>query len=254
MKKTFGRGLLLATCLLVALGLLAGPVMAAPAAYPGLFNGTASVDDEPVDAGTEITAWVGTEQVGSTLTGAGGLDANQFVLSVELEAGAEVSFKIGELDALETAAFVQYGAVAVTLTAYTAEVTLVSIAVTPESVSLNVGETQQLAITATYSDASTAVVTADATYVSDTESVATVSIGGLIIAVAEGTAIITVSYETETADVSVTVVSVWDPIEAYDADEDGVIDKTEAVDAVSDYFDNIITKDQAIAVLWLYFS
>ena len=42
----------------------------------------------------------------------------------------------------------------------------------------------------------------------------------------------------------------WD----YDANEDGVIDKSEAVAAVWDYFDGLITKDLAIAVLWLYFG
>ncbi len=89
---------------------------------------------------------------------------------------------------------------------------LVSIAASPLSVPLYVGETQQLAITATYEDASTAEVTATATYASDAVSVATVSIGGLITAVAEGTATITVTYTegviTRTVDVLVTVTEV----------------------------------------------
>ena len=51
--------------------------------------------------------------------------------------------------------------------------------------------------------------------------------------------------------VTVTVLATpWD----YDANEDGVIDKSEAVAAVWDYFDGLITKDLAIEVLWLYFG
>ena len=41
---------------------------------------------------------------------------------------------------------------------------------------------------------------------------------------------------------------------SYDANGDGVIQKSEAVDAVWDYFDGIITKEQAIEVVWLYFA
>jgi len=87
------------------------------ATYPCLFYGTATVDGQPVEAGTEITAWVGDQQVGSTLTGQGDLAPDQYTLEVELEPPAEVSFKIGELWANETATFVQYGAVEVNLTA-----------------------------------------------------------------------------------------------------------------------------------------
>jgi hypothetical protein len=87
--------------------------------------------------------------------------------------------------------------------------TLESISAVPESVSLNVGGTQQLTVTATYSDATTANVTATASYVSSVSSVATVSNAGLITAVAEGSATITVSYTeggvTKTDIVSVTV-------------------------------------------------
>jgi len=82
----------------------------------------------------------------------------------------------------------------------------------PESVSLYLGETEQLLIMATYEDESTDNVTADATYASDNVSVATVSDAGLITAVAEGVATITVSYTegvlTKTADVLVTVSEV----------------------------------------------
>jgi len=122
MKMPKWVALIVAICLLVPLSVLAGPPMAAQAAtYPCLFYGTARVDVEPVEAGTEITAWVGGEQVASTLTGAGGLPDNQYTLPVELENPVEVSFKIGTLDANETATWVQYGSVEVNLTATTEE-------------------------------------------------------------------------------------------------------------------------------------
>jgi len=87
---------------------------------------------------------------------------------------------------------------------------LESIAASPSEVSLTaVNETAQLAITATYSDNSTANVTADSTYVSNNVTVATVSTGGLITAVGEGSTNVTVSYTEAgieaTATVSVTV-------------------------------------------------
>jgi len=134
-------------------------------------------------------------------------------------------------------------------------VALESIAASPESVSLDVDETQQLTVTATYSDASTADVTAEASYESSDTSVATVSTGGLITGVAEGSATVTVSYTedeiTKTTTVPVTV-TVFDVYELYDADGDGVISKTEALTAVADYFDDVITKEQALLVIVEY--
>ena len=45
----------------------------------------------------------------------------------------------------------------------------------------------------------------------------------------------------------------WDPLE-YDTNEDGIIQKTEAIGAIQDYFGGKITKAQAIAVIMLYFQ
>jgi len=128
-------------------------------------------------------------------------------------------------------------------------VTLDSIAASPESVTLDVDETQQLTVTATYSDDSTADVTAEASYESSDTSVATVSAAGLITGVAVGDATVTVTYLTETTTVSVTVG--FDPM-VYDADGDGVISKTEALTAVADYFSGAITKAQALLVIVEY--
>jgi hypothetical protein len=45
----------------------------------------------------------------------------------------------------------------------------------------------------------------------------------------------------------------WSPW-AYDANEDGDIDKSEAIVAIIDYFGGLISKDQAVQVIILYFS
>lgn len=80
-----------------------------------------------------------------------------------------------------------------------------SISVFPSAVYLGVGQTQQLTVTAIMSDGSTRDVTASAGYVSSDASVATVSPGGLITGVAQGTAVVTVSYQGKTASVPVEV-------------------------------------------------
>ncbi len=131
---------------------------------------------------------------------------------------------------------------------------LESIAAEPSEVSLLVDETEQLTVTATYSDETTADVTAEASYESNDTSVATVSEAGLITGVAVGDATVTVSYDTETTTVLVTVSeeAVFDVYELYDADEDGAISKTEALTAVADYFDSGITKAQALLVIVEY--
>jgi len=208
MKKMFGRRLMLAICLALLLSVLAIPNTAQAATYPCLFYGTAAVNDEPVDAGTEITAWVGDEQVGSALTGDGGLEVNRFTLSVDLEPPAEMTFKIGELNAIETATFVQYGAVEVNLTAYTeAEVTLVSIAVAPVSVEILVGETQAFTANGTYSDDSITDITAEAVWTSSDTAVATVE-EGLATGLTLGTTTITATLDgiSGTASLEVTEV------------------------------------------------
>jgi len=133
---------------------------------------------------------------------------------------------------------------------------LASIASLPESVDLYVEETEQLAVTATYGDASTDDVTADATYASDDDTVATVSEAGLVTAVAEGTATITVSYTegviTETADILVTVseVPVLASIAASPSEASLNVDETEqlAVTAsYSDLTDAVVTADATYA-------
>jgi uncharacterized protein YjdB len=93
------------------------------------------------------------------------------------------------------------------ITVSTTTATLVSIAITPTPVNLAVGGTQQLTVTGTYSDSSTANVTSGSTFVSSVEATATVSAGGLVTAVANGTTTITATHTASslTATVGVTV-------------------------------------------------
>jgi uncharacterized protein YjdB len=84
--------------------------------------------------------------------------------------------------------------------------TLVSIAVTPAGSTLAPGATQQLTVTGTYSDSSTANLTAGSTFVSSSPGVATVSAAGLVTAVGVGTTTITATHtassKTATSSVS----------------------------------------------------
>lgn len=84
--------------------------------------------------------------------------------------------------------------------------TLTSVSMTPASITLSAGATQQLTVTGTYSDGSTKSLTASAAFTSDTPATATVSSpGGLVTAVAAGTARITATVSGKSASTSVTV-------------------------------------------------
>ena len=124
MRMPRRAALVVVACLLVSLSLLAMPLTAQAAVYPCLFYGGVAVDGVAVDAGTEISAWIEGESVASATTGTGTLDSDQYCLAVEIEAPAEVSFKIGELWAVETATWVQYGEVEVDLTATSEPITV----------------------------------------------------------------------------------------------------------------------------------
>lgn len=84
--------------------------------------------------------------------------------------------------------------------------TLTSIAVTPPTTTLNIGQTSTLTATGTYSDGSTADVTALAGWSSGSASIALADPGGVIRGVAPGTATISASLDGVTGTASVTVV------------------------------------------------
>ncbi|NQU10664.1 fibronectin type III domain-containing protein [bacterium] len=90
-------------------------------------------------------------------------------------------------------------------------VTLVSIAVTPATASVAAGLTQQFTAMGTYADASTADLTATATWTSSAGSVATVSSSGLGTGVAVGSATITATSGAVSGSASLTVTPATAP-------------------------------------------
>ncbi len=96
---------------------------------------------------------------------------------------------------------------ATTTVTVSAAVTLSSITVAPTTLALNPAGTGQIVVTANMSDSTTSTVTSSATFSSSASGVATVSTGGLVTAVAAGTATITATYQTKTATVAVTVTA-----------------------------------------------
>lgn len=83
---------------------------------------------------------------------------------------------------------------------------LESLSVTPASTSVADGEITALAATATYSDSSTADVTAEATWTSSDATKATVS-AGFVTGIAAGSATVTASYQGQTDTCAVTVTA-----------------------------------------------
>ena len=104
--------------------------------------------------------------------------------------------------------------------------TLTSIAITPTTVGLLVAATQQLTITGTYSDATTAALPTGVTFSSSATNVATVSSTGLVTAVAAGTSTITATHtastRTTTRLVTVTAPAATGALVFSDAYEAGV--------------------------------
>jgi uncharacterized protein YjdB len=80
-----------------------------------------------------------------------------------------------------------------------------SVTVSPSSVSLISGQTQQLTATATFSNNSSSNVTNSATWNSSDTTVATVSSTGLVTAIATGTATVTASYGGQSGNATITV-------------------------------------------------
>lgn len=84
-------------------------------------------------------------------------------------------------------------------------VTLLSITVAPQAPTLLIGATRQLAVTATYSNATTADVTALSTFASATPANVTVNGSGLLTGVAAGASVITATFGTQSAPTTATV-------------------------------------------------
>lgn len=85
---------------------------------------------------------------------------------------------------------------------------LVSIAIAPQAPTVQIAATRQLAVTGTYSDATTQDVTAASTFTSATPASATVNSGGLVTGAAVGTSVVTATSEGKSATTTVTVPAV----------------------------------------------
>jgi len=145
MSKMLHRGFGLAICLVLALSLVLPAMVLAQACN---FAGTASVNGEPVDDGTAITAWAenltthAMDEVCSTVTNSTkGKDQNPdfyvpgyYDMAFELDPGTHsttIYFKIDTLNATETGTWVSYWNWVVNLTAYTTTLPIVT-AVDPD--------------------------------------------------------------------------------------------------------------------------
>ncbi|WP_028552404.1 S-layer homology domain-containing protein [Paenibacillus sp. UNC451MF] len=95
--------------------------------------------------------------------------------------------------------------ISVTVSPAPISVDVVSLSVNPVSIIINLGNTKQLEVTATYSDKTTADVAALSEYKTANENVVTVSPAGLITATGIGTSNVTVTFQNQTKVVEVTV-------------------------------------------------
>lgn len=98
--------------------------------------------------------------------------------------------------------------------------TLVSIAVTPDTGTIDYGSTQQFTATGTYSDASAADITGDVTWDSSDDAVSTITAGGLATGVGVGTATISATLDAVSGDTTLAVA--WTPALLYLSGEKGI--------------------------------
>ncbi|WP_332861180.1 ice-binding family protein [Janthinobacterium svalbardensis] len=122
---------------------------------------------------------------------------------------ATASIAAGGLALGKVAGTTQITATTGTLTASTVltvnPATLLSIAVTPQNPIVSVAATRQLAVIATYSDNSTADVTAGSSFLAVTPAFASVASNGLVTGVAFGSSVMNASFNGKTASTTVTV-------------------------------------------------
>ena len=138
------------------------------------------------------------------------------------------------------------------LTVTAVPVTLTSMAVTPGSPSVAVGTTSAFRAVATYSDASTAVVTTTATWQSDTPNVATIDPTGVASSLATGTAGIKASLSGITSPVvtlTVTAAPTLTSISLYTATPSVPLGLTSTFFATGTY-SNGATKNISSSVTW----
>ncbi|WP_242772066.1 Ig-like domain-containing protein [Brevibacillus parabrevis] len=119
-------------------------------------------------------------------------------------------------------------------------VTLQTISVRPESVSVKKGATQQLEVKATYSDNKVTDVTSQATYQIAQPAIATVSATGLITGVAVGSTTITITFGGKTVSVPVQVTEAQEPVQSLTVTPvklDLLVGKTQTLQVTATYQD-----------------
>ncbi|MFQ2481016.1 Ig domain-containing protein [Aeromonas caviae] len=192
---------------------------------------TATYSDNTTANVTGSVAWLPDDTATATVT------TNGLLAGVE-QGTAEVT---ASLDGLTS------NAVQVTVT----DAVLTAIDITPPSVSVGKGQTQQLTATATYSDNTTADVTGSVAWLSDDTATATV-ISGLLTGVEQGTAEVTASLDGVTSNaVRVTVTdAVLTAIEITPPSVSVGKGQTRQLTATATYSDNT-TADVTGSVAWL---
>lgn len=127
---------------------------------------------------------------------------------------------------------------------------LQSIAVTPATPAVGVGQTSQLTATGTYTDTTTKNITTSVTWASATTSVATVSSSGLASGVAAGTSVITATLGAKSGNTTLTVTTVTlQSIAVTPANPTVGAGQTTQLMATGTYSDTT-TKDITASVTW----
>ena len=152
---------------------------------------------------------IGTYTDGSTqnLTTTATWASSNTTVATIAASGLATARAAGSANITATSGAIASNAAALTVTA----AQLTSIAVTPTSVTTSVGGSQQYTATGTYTDATTADITANVTWSSSNTSVATISATGLATAVASGSSNIVATMASVTSNTAVLTVGAAAP-------------------------------------------
>ncbi|MCP1602064.1 uncharacterized protein YjdB [Aeromonas caviae] len=193
---------------------------------------TATYSDNTTANVTSSVAWLPTDITTATVSTTG-------LLTGRVAGTTELS---ASLDGINS------NAVQVTVT----DATLTAIQVTPPSVSVGKGQTQQLTATATYSDNTTADVTSSVAWLSDDAATATITATGLLSGVEQGSAEVTASLDGVTGNtVQITVTdAILTAIQVTPPSVSVGKGQTQQLTATATYSDNT-TADISSSVAWL---
>ena len=215
------------------------PILGLPAAELVTLAVTPAASSVGIGAARAFVATAGYTDGSSrdVTVGAAWTSATPVVATVGATTGVATGASVGS--AVISAAFGGKTASA-TLTVTTTAAVVSSIAVTPQAPIVPAGATRQLAVVATYSDATTADVTASSTFSSATPAVATVgAANGLVTGVAGGTSVVTAAFGGKTSTTTVTVPSVsLSSIAVTPANASVAVGGTQQFVAIGTYSDN----------------